>query len=69
MTFDDLCAHYGNANKAAAELGMHRQRVYRWKDGIPMEAQIDIEVATGGKLKADLTPEQRRVLGKQKAVA
>jgi hypothetical protein len=60
MTFDQLCQHFGNANKAAAKLNMHRQRVYRWKDGIPLEAQIEIEVATGGALKADLPRQMRR---------
>lgn len=66
MTFTQLCEHFGNANKAAKSLGMHRQRVYRWTDGIPLDVQIEIEVATGGALKADL-PSQVRRNGKRAA--
>lgn len=60
MTFDQLCQHFGNANKAAAALDMHRQRVYRWKAGIPLGAQIDVELKTAGALKADIPIELRR---------
>jgi len=59
MTYDDLCRHFGNANKAASSLKMHRQRVYRWKRGIPQDAQIEIEVLTAGALRADV-PDQIR---------
>jgi hypothetical protein len=60
MTFDQLCKFYGNANRAASSLNMHRQRVYRWKKGIPRDVQIEIEVKTGGKLRADLPKEVRQ---------
>jgi len=59
MTLDDLIKHYGSQAEAARELGMHRQRVSRWAEGIPIEAQIEIEVATKGQLKADLPSEVR----------
>lgn len=59
MTYEDLCSHFGNANRAASSLNMHRQRVYRWKQGIPRDVQIEIEVLTEGKLKADV-PQQIR---------
>ena len=60
MTYTDLIGAYGSEARAAKELGMHRQRVNRWKTGIPLTAQIQIELATRGRLKADLPQEMRR---------
>jgi hypothetical protein len=55
MTFDDLIDHFGSVDKAAKALGLSRQGVYRWQGrDIPLPQQIAYEVATKGRLKADL---------------
>lgn len=47
-----------------------RQTVNGWfaRNTIPLDQQIKLEVATGGKLRADLSTEQRRAL-KSRAAA
>lgn len=56
MTYDDLIEHYGNESDAARALGVPRQTVHRWKKAgtVPLEQQVKYEVASEGKLKADL---------------
>ena len=53
MNLDHLKSHYGSIAKAAQAIGVHRQAVYRWKDGIPFPRQCEFEVLTQGALKAD----------------
>ena len=64
MTYDDLIAHYGTRAQAAAALGLDRQVLHGWQSrgSIPLEQQLKYELATGGALKADLSPELRKVL-------
>lgn len=70
MDLAQLCKHFGSASKAATALNMHRQRVSRWKEGIPLEVQLEIEVSTEGALKADISPEVRALLApKRRKVA
>ena len=61
MTYDELIEHYGGESKAATARGIDRQRVHGWKgrDRIPTDDQIEYEVLTGGKLRADI-PDQVR---------
>jgi hypothetical protein len=60
MTYNQLIKHYGSALKVAAALNCTKQAVHRWKYiGIPIGIQIDIEVDSGGVLKADLPKEVR----------
>jgi hypothetical protein len=61
MSPDDLLTHYHTQAAAALAIGRNRQTVHEWcKAGkLPLDAQVDWEVATSGKLKADL-PKQIR---------
>lgn len=61
MTPNQLTRHYGNGNRAARALGISRQAVRRWiaQGYVPETRQYQIEVLTGGKLRAD-----RRVNGR-----
>lgn len=51
MTLKDALKHFGSRNKIAKALGIKRQAVTRWKDGIPLLRQCQIELLTSGKLK------------------
>jgi hypothetical protein len=69
MTYDDLIAHYGTQAQAAAALGIDRQVVHGWskRNSVPLDSQLQYEVATAGTLRADISDEMRAVLGKQVA--
>lgn len=55
MTFNQIITHWGGVDAARKALGLSRQTLYNWRDkGIPLEAQVNVEVVTEGKLKADL---------------
>lgn len=56
MTYDDLILHYGNEPKAGDAIGVPRQTVHRWKKTgvVPLDQQVKYEVASEGKLMADL---------------
>lgn len=55
MDYQQIKEHFGSAAKAARELGLSaRQTVHTWKrKGVPEQRQYQIEVLTGGALKAD----------------
>lgn len=53
MTYHDLISHYGSQAQAARALGVPRQSVWQWKQAIPLGRQFQIELATGGALRAD----------------
>ena len=63
MNYKDLVNLYGNGNRAALALGMHRQTVHKWKtSGIPFVQQFRIQMKTKGKLKAgmpDMNPRRK----------
>jgi hypothetical protein len=44
--------HFGDVKKLAQALDIWPHVVYRWGDYPPMARQYEIEVKTGGKLKA-----------------
>jgi hypothetical protein len=53
MTYKDVIAFYGNANRAAAALKVTRAAVSWWKyNGIPIGRQAMIQIKTRGRLKA-----------------
>jgi transcriptional regulator with XRE-family HTH domain len=68
MKPSDLLIHYRTQAEAADELGMSKQTVSHWlKTGsIPLKSQIQIEVKTDGKLKADLSEHERAVIGNRR---
>lgn len=59
MTLHEALDHYGSRKALADALGLWPQTVYAWGDSIPLARQYEIEVRTGGKLKADRPDEQR----------
>jgi DNA-binding transcriptional regulator YdaS (Cro superfamily) len=61
MTYDQLLAVFKTQRAAANAIGVSKQAVSQWKrKGIPRDSQINIEVKTGGKLRADLPQEVRQ---------
>ena len=53
MHYKDVVKHFGGVTAAARELGMTRMGVYLWQTKIiPYGRQCQIELLTGGKLKA-----------------
>lgn len=63
MTKDEAIILYGSQDALAKAIGVTQATVSGWGEYPPLPRQIDIEVATGGKLRAELTDEQRRILG------
>jgi hypothetical protein len=61
--FHDSPTELGNA------IGRDRQVVQGWieRGNIPLDGQIDIEVATKGKHRSELTDEQRKALKRKAA--
>lgn len=61
MTFDQIKSHFGSITGVCRGLNVARQTVYLWKkNGIKLERQVMIEVATNGALKADLPDSVRK---------
>lgn len=63
MTPHDLIKHFGSQVAAQRALGLkHRQQIAKWveRNAIPLRAQIEIELATEHKLRADLPAAIRR---------
>lgn len=62
MDYDDLIDHYKSEADAGRAIGVGRQTVHRWAETkkIPLDQQCKYEVASRGKLKADIPPELRR---------
>jgi DNA-binding transcriptional regulator YdaS (Cro superfamily) len=60
MKKKDAIDHFGGANKLAQALGCKPQAISQWRDFVPAGRAYQIEVLTGGKLKADScsTPQQ-----------
>ncbi|WDL80814.1 Cro/Cl family transcriptional regulator [Aeromonas bestiarum] len=49
----DAIDHFGGANKLAQALGCKPQAISQWSDLVPQGRAYQIEVLTGGKLKAN----------------
>lgn len=54
MNYTQAIAHFGTESALARALGVKPPSVSEWKDGIPITRQYQIELATKGKLKADI---------------
>ncbi len=52
MTTDEAIKFYGGKMQLATALGIWPQTVYQWGEFPPMSKQYEIEVRSGGKLKA-----------------
>jgi hypothetical protein len=54
MTYQELIDHFKTQAAAARALDIKQPSIAGWKDsGIPTPRQYQIEIITGGKLKAD----------------
>ena len=61
MNYDQVIELFGTQAEAARKLQVAQPSVWAWqKTGIPLERQIDIEIKTGGTLKADLPKSIRK---------
>ncbi|AUV12693.1 MULTISPECIES: Cro/CI family transcriptional regulator [Aeromonas] len=60
MKKQDAIDHFGGAAKLAQALGCKPQAISQWRDHVPQGRAYQIEVLTGGKLKAGAhsTPQQ-----------
>lgn len=65
-----MIRHYRFLRTAAKETGVSRATLYAWqRNGIPMAAQMQIEMQTGGELKADIAhaPQSERAASQEQA--
>ncbi|BBT79928.1 TPA: Cro/CI family transcriptional regulator [Aeromonas veronii] len=53
MKTADAVAHFGGIAPLAKALGVKTQAISQWKEKVPELRSYQIEVLTGGKLKAD----------------
>jgi hypothetical protein len=53
MTTKEAIAHFGSIKKLADALSMWPHVIYRWGEHPPKARQYELEVKTGGKLKAE----------------
>lgn len=57
MKASDVITHFGGIPEAAKALGVTRSAVWQWLerkgDSVPENRQYQVEVVTGGALKAD----------------
>jgi len=52
MTTKEAVAHYGGIKELADALGIWPHNISRWGAHPPMRRQYELEVKTGGKLRA-----------------
>ena len=53
MTTQQAINHFGGTKELAAFLGIWPHVIYRWGSHPPMARQYELEVKTGGALKAE----------------
>lgn len=56
MKKSDVLSYFGGVDKTAKALGITHVAVSKWGETIPKGRAYQIEVLTGGKLKADPIP-------------
>lgn len=60
LSFDDVIRHFGGTHQSlASALGISRTAVTMWGGQIPELRAMQIEVVTGGKLRASELPVKR----------
>lgn len=69
MTKQEAIDFFGSQAALGRAIGRTQSTISELRDPLHRDVQIDIELATNGKLRADLAPEVRRVLGSDEAVA
>lgn len=52
MRKEDAIRYFGNATKLARALGISKQAISKWGDDVPEGRDYQIEVLTGGALRA-----------------
>ncbi len=52
MKTKDAIQHFGSVGALAAALGIKRQAIYQWPETVPASRQFEVEVKSGGALKA-----------------
>jgi hypothetical protein len=71
MTYTELIRHFGTEAAAGAAIKGSRQMVHNWgaepDKPIPLDKQLAFEEVTNGVLRANLSPELRRVLARKVA--
>jgi hypothetical protein len=69
MSPSQLLKHYGSKTAIADAGGVDRQVVHGWfeRGRVPLDQQTKYEVATDGKLKADVSDEFRDVVARNAA--
>ena len=68
MDYQSVIKHFGGATAAARAINISRAAVHLWNGGrIPLDRQIQIEEVTNGALRADLSPELRKLLSRKVA--
>jgi DNA-binding transcriptional regulator YdaS (Cro superfamily) len=55
MLKKDAIAHFGSQRRVAEALGIKQPSVANWPEIVPPLRQVQLEVVTQGKLKADPT--------------
>jgi len=61
MDYEQVIEFFGSQAEAARKLGVAQPSVWGWKEGgITLDRQVDIEIKTDGKLKADLPKSIRK---------
>lgn len=53
MKTSEAIEHYGTQTAVAAALGIDQSSVSEWKEYPPDRRQVQLEMLTGGKLKAE----------------
>ena len=53
MKKTEVVAHFGTLKAVADALGITIGAVWQWKEDLPVGRQAEIELVTGGTLKAD----------------
>jgi hypothetical protein len=67
MKTKDAIAYFGSQTALAAKLDISQPTISCWKERPPLEQQAKIEVATGGKLRAELPEWMQALLKFRKA--
>ena len=65
MTKNEAIQHFGSASALAAALDITPGAITQWKDPLSRDWQITLEELSKGKLRADLSPELRKLLSRK----